>query len=104
MSSGGRGVRFVSVRYLRTAPARVCELLSVEKELVVTRRGRPIALLTPVCEETLESTISAVRRARAVDAVKYLRLGSVKSGRNEITATEIDEEIAQARKQQSCRR
>jgi antitoxin (DNA-binding transcriptional repressor) of toxin-antitoxin stability system len=39
--------------------------LAVEQEMVITDNGRPIALLTPLSDETLEQSLSAMRRARA---------------------------------------
>lgn len=41
-------MREVSVRELRTVLARLDDVLAGERELVVTRHGRPIARLLPV--------------------------------------------------------
>ena len=90
-------MKFISVRDLRTSPAQVWKALPQDKELVITKNGRPIALLTPISDETLEETVKAMRRARAVTAIKNMQLDSVKSGRNRMTEKAIEEEIRQSR-------
>ena len=94
-------MKFISVRDLRTSPAQVWKNLPEEKEMVITNNGRPIALLTPISDENLEETISAMRRARAVNAIKSIQLNSVKTGKNGMTEEEIKEEIRQSRKDRS---
>ena len=94
-------MKFISVRDLRTSPAQVWKKLTEEKEMVITNNGRPIALLTPISDENLEETISAMRRARAVNAIKNMQLNSVKTGKNGMTEEEIKEEIRQSRKDRS---
>ena len=94
-------MKFISVRDLRTSPAQVWKKLPEEKEMVITNNGRPIALLTPISDENLEETISAMRRARAVNAIKSIQLNSVKTGKNGMTEEEIKEEIRQSRKDRS---
>jgi antitoxin (DNA-binding transcriptional repressor) of toxin-antitoxin stability system len=66
-------MKFISVRDLRTSPARIWKQLEVEHELVITNSGRPIALLTPLTDATLEQTLSSVRRARAMEAVRAMQ-------------------------------
>ena len=74
------------------------KLLPEEKELVVTRNGRPIAVLTAVSEDRLEETLSAIRRARAIEAVARLQHNSLAEGNSTIKRTEIDAEIKRVRK------
>lgn len=90
-------MKFVSVRDLRTAPGQVWKALSEEREMVITNNGRPIALLTPISDETLEETVRAMRRARAVAAMKTMQRESVMSGRDRMSDAEIDEEIRSSR-------
>ena len=91
-------MKFISVRDLRTSPARVWKQLSVEQEMVITNNGRPIALLTPLTDATLELTLSSVRRARAMEAVRTMQESARKRGLSGMAAQEIDEEIRQVRK------
>jgi antitoxin (DNA-binding transcriptional repressor) of toxin-antitoxin stability system len=66
-------MKFISVRDFRTSSAGIWKKLPVEREMVVTNNGRPIALLTPLSDETLEDTVSAVRKAKAINAVKKMQ-------------------------------
>jgi len=54
-------MKFVTVRDFRTSPASIWKKLPIERELIVTNNGKPIALLTPLTDETLEDTVSAIR-------------------------------------------
>lgn len=91
-------MNFLSVRELRSKPAEVWSRLPVAREMVLTSNGRPIAILSAVTEETLEETLAAFRRARAVAAVTQMQLRSVELGTDTITAQEIDAEIAAVRR------
>lgn len=91
-------MKFISVRDLRTSPAQIWKALPDEKEMVITNNGRPIALLTPVSDETLEETVRAMRRAQAMNAIKEMQLYSMKTGVSSMTAGEIDDEIRETRK------
>jgi antitoxin (DNA-binding transcriptional repressor) of toxin-antitoxin stability system len=91
-------MKFVSVRDFRTASANIWKTLPEEQEMVITNNGKPIALLTPLSDKTLEDTLSAVRRAKAINAVKLIQQQSIKSGLDKITLEEINAEIKIARK------
>ncbi len=91
-------MKFISVRDLRTSPARIWKDLPDEKEMVITNNGRPIALLTPISDDNLEETVKTLRQARAINAVKNMQLKSVQSGKNSISTEEIEEEIRVSRK------
>ena len=91
-------MKFLSVRDLRSKSAEVWKGLTTEREMVVTSNGRPIAILSAVTEETLEETLAAVRRSRAVAAVSEIQRQSVQRGQDAITPAEIDAEIASVRR------
>ena len=91
-------MKFITVRDLRTSPAKVWKALPEEKEMVITNNGRPIALLTPITDENFEETIKAMRRSRAASAIKNMQLYSVETGKNRMTNEEIEDEIRQSRK------
>jgi antitoxin (DNA-binding transcriptional repressor) of toxin-antitoxin stability system len=92
-------MKFVSVRDFRTSSAKIWKTLTEEREMVVTNTGKPIALLTPLSDRTLENTLSAIRQAKAINAVKLIQQESLKRGMEKITMEEIDEEIKRIRKQ-----
>jgi antitoxin (DNA-binding transcriptional repressor) of toxin-antitoxin stability system len=92
-------MKFVSVRDFRTSSAKIWEVLPEEQEMVITNNGKPIALLTPLSDKTLENTLSAIRQAKAINAVKLIQQESLKNGLEKTTIEEIDEEIKRIRKQ-----
>jgi antitoxin (DNA-binding transcriptional repressor) of toxin-antitoxin stability system len=92
-------MKFVSVRDFRTSSANIWKTLPEEQEMVITNNGKPIALLTPLSDKTLENTLSAIRQARAINAVKLIQQESLKKGMEKTTMEEIDEEIKRIRKQ-----
>lgn len=91
-------MKFLSVRDLRSKSAEVWKGLTEEREMVVTSNGRPIAILSAVTEDTLEETLTAIRRSRAVAAVSEMQRQSAQRGKDAITPPEIDAEIASVRR------
>jgi antitoxin (DNA-binding transcriptional repressor) of toxin-antitoxin stability system len=92
-------MKFVSVGDFRTSSSNIWNTLPEEREMVILNRGKPIALLTPLSDKTLENTLSAIRQALAINAVKLIQQESLKKGINNTTMDEIDEEIKRIRKQ-----
>ena len=90
-------MKFIAVRDFRTASANIWATLPQEQEMVITNNGKPVALLTPLSDKTLEETIAAVRRAKAMTAVKLLQQQSIKNGTDKMTLEEINTEIKIAR-------
>ncbi len=90
-------MKFISVRDLRGKSADVWKHLPAEREVVVTSNGRPIAILSAVNESNLEESLSAIRQARAAEAVMSLQRRSVERGTDGITKEEIDAEIKAVR-------
>jgi antitoxin (DNA-binding transcriptional repressor) of toxin-antitoxin stability system len=97
-------MRFVSVRNLRGRSAQVWKDLAAEREMVVTSNGRPVAILSLVTDDTLEQSLQAIRRARAVAAVEALQAHSVKGGMEHTSLAEINAEIATIRRRGKTRR
>ena len=91
-------MQFVSVRDLRGKSAQVWQELQKQREIVITSNGKPIAILSSVSENTLEESLIAIRRSRAISAVDALQRQSVEVGADSITLKEINQEIAKVRK------
>ena len=91
-------MKFITVRDFRTSSANIWKTLPEEQEMIITNNGKPIALLTPLSDKTLEDTLSSVRRARAINAVKSIQQQSVKNGTDKMTLQEINDEIKMSRK------
>ena len=94
---GGSLVKFVSVRDLRAKSAEVWRDLPGGSEMVITSKGRPVAILAAVNESNLEDSLSEFRRARAIEAVVALRRASVARGTDKLAAEEIEAEIRAVR-------
>jgi len=91
-------MKFITARDFRTSSANIWKTLPEEQELIITNNGKPIALLTPLSDKTLEDTLSSIRRARAINAVKLIQQQSVKNGTDKMPLEEINNEIKAARK------
>ena len=94
-------MKFISVRDLRGKSADIWRELPDEREMVITSNGRPVAILAAVNESNLEESLAAFRRARAIDAVASLQRRSAANGADELTADQIETEIAAVRKARS---
>lgn len=94
-------MKFISVRDLRGKSAEVWKELPAEREVVVTCNGRPIAILSAVSESNLEESLSAIRQARAAEAVMSLQRRSVEKGTDGMIMEEIDAEIKAVRKKRA---
>jgi len=91
-------MRFVTVRDLRSTPAEVWRKLSEEQDLVITRNGKPIAIVSATDEDHLEQTLRERRQARALCAVKELQERSVEQGLDRLGPHDIDAEVRNVRK------
>jgi prevent-host-death family protein len=90
-------MKFITVRDLRSSPSKVWKDLPTEKEMIITNNGRPVALLTPISDQSLESTIRAVRRAMASSAIENLQHASRMNGTDKLSDDEITREISETR-------
>jgi len=91
-------MKFITVRDLRGRSGQVWTKLAREREVILTSNGKPIAILSAVSEDTLEESLTAVRRARAVAAVEKMQRQSVQFGTDKISPREISAEIKAVRK------
>ena len=96
-------MKFISVRDFRTSSSEIWKNLPFEREMIVTNNGKPIALLTPLTDRTLEDTVSAVRRAAAINAAKKMQETSVALGNDKLTLDEINAIICDTRRENENR-
>ncbi|MBN1131027.1 MAG: type II toxin-antitoxin system Phd/YefM family antitoxin [Chitinispirillaceae bacterium] len=94
-------MKFITVRDFRSRPAFVWKELGKSREMVLTSNGKPIALLTPVSEQTLESTIRSIRKAGALEAVSFLQSESLRRRNDTMTLEDITTEIKAARRRRN---
>lgn len=92
-------MKLIPVRELRSKGAKVWEALREEHELVLTSNGQPIAILTSVNAENLDSQLKAARRTRAMLALERLWQEAKEKGVSDMSMEEIDEEIRAAREE-----
>jgi prevent-host-death family protein len=94
-------MRFITVRDLRGKSAQVWQQLDREKEMVITSNGKPVAVLCSVTEETLEESMAAIRRSRAVAAVAALQMTSLELGTDTMNDDDIVAEVSHERKERA---
>lgn len=90
-------MRYVSVRELRSRSAEVWRRLAVERDMLITSNGRPVAILSAVSSEGPEESLAALRRARAMTAVGTMQRQSVAATRHRMTPATVRAEIAAVR-------
>lgn len=88
-------MRFVPVRDFRIRPGTVWSYLDKNEAIVITSKGKPIALLTAVSDATFDETLTALRRTKTELAVSRMRKTALKK---KITPKDIEAEIIAARK------
>jgi antitoxin (DNA-binding transcriptional repressor) of toxin-antitoxin stability system len=91
-------MKFIPVRDFRTSSSRIWEELPSEREMIITNNGKPMALLIPLTDTTLEDTVSAVRRASAINAARKMQEISARFGNDTMTHDEINAIISDTRK------
>ncbi|MBL0175987.1 MAG: type II toxin-antitoxin system Phd/YefM family antitoxin [Ignavibacteria bacterium] len=94
-------MKFISVRDLRGKSGEIWQDLPVEREMVITSNGRPVAILAAVNESNLEEALAAFRQVRAIEAVAAMQRQSVTQGTDKLSKLEIASEIASVRKKRS---
>jgi prevent-host-death family protein len=90
---------FVTVRELRAESAKVWAKIEAGEEVVITRNGKPFALLLNTKPEELESMLRAVRGQRFEATLRKMQAHAEQQSLSGMTMEEIDAEIALARKE-----
>ena len=90
-------MKFVSVRDLRLKPADVWKQLKINKDIIITLNGKPIAILNGTDEENLERSLKVVRRSRALLAMEEMQQASKEKGIDKLTEEDIEDEIKAVR-------
>lgn len=91
-------MRFMAVGEFVANTARARRRLDAERAIVLTFRGKPFALVTPVEADTAEEHVVAVRQARAVLAIDRMQKSARRAGLDKMTMDEIDALITISRK------
>jgi len=88
---------FISIREFRIQPGKVWKKLAKDHQLVVTRNGKPFAILTETSPAGLETDLQDLRRARFGKALAAFRAEAKKSGLNKLSLDQINNIIREAR-------
>ena len=92
-------MEFIGVRDFRSKSAAIWKKLSKQKELVITSNGKPVAVLSAVSGADLEGSLKMLRQARAKAALQAVHRKSVERGLDQLSLSEINKIIADARKE-----
>ena len=90
---------YVTVRELRAESGKVWERVAAGEEIVVTRNGKPFALLLHTEPSEVEAALRAYRTARFGAVLDRIQTYAEDKGLDKITAKEIEAEIAAVRKE-----
>ena len=89
-------MKFLSTRDLRNRPGYVRDLAR-EDDLVLTAKGKPIAILVGVEDDEFEETARAIRQAKAQRVLSRMRRQAARRGLDRLSAAAIDAEIRAVR-------
>ena len=96
-------MKFVSSREIRVNPRPVFDAAGEGDEVVITSRGKPVALLVGVSGDDLEETVRLFRRAKAQAAVSRMRRAATREGLAGMDEAEIEAEVAAVRSERAAR-
>lgn len=92
-------MKFYTTQEAGTLSQTLLNELAAGEEVVVTKNGRPVALVIDVEDGRLEETLRAVRRAKAERA--FLAMRKEAAGQGFFSPAVIDEEISAVRSAQA---
>jgi len=90
---------FVSVRDFRTQPGEVWKKLAEHHKLVITRNGKPFAILTETSPTALDRDLQDLRSARFGQALEAMRAHAKEQGLDKMTLDEINAVIREVREE-----
>jgi hypothetical protein len=91
-------MKMIASRMLAARPGRVFEHLEREGALVITKDGVPRSIMVPTSDATLLEDVQELVFARARKAVRAIRVRAAETGVGTLTRSEIEREIAAARR------
>lgn len=90
---------FATVRELRAESAKIWEKLEAGEDIVITRNGKPFALLVHTESSEVEEKLRALRGAKLRSALRQSRQFARQQELDRLSMGEIDAEITMARKE-----
>ena len=92
-------MRFITVRQFRASTAKAWRDLKKEQQLVVTSRGKPMAVIVPTDERKLGDTLLAIQQQQAIQAVAAIRHHARRKGLSKLTNAQINDIVTAARRE-----
>jgi len=83
---------------LAARPGRVFQHLERDGAVVITKDGVPRSIMVPTSDATLLEDVQELVFARARKAVRAIRVRATETGADALTPSEIEREIAAARR------
>lgn len=90
---------YVTVRELREKSGEIWQRVEAGEEFVVTRNGKPFALLVHTEPQAVEERLRAMRLSRMGDVVRAIQADALASGASQLTEEEIQAEIDTVRRE-----
>jgi antitoxin (DNA-binding transcriptional repressor) of toxin-antitoxin stability system len=91
------GMGTISVSELKKRPANQWLKSAGKGDLVVTAKGKPVAVLLRIAAASVESTRALLCSVRALQAQAALQQAAAANGTADLSMSDIDAEIAAAR-------
>jgi prevent-host-death family protein len=91
-------VSTISVSELKKKPASQWLKSAGNTDLIITSKGRPVAVLLRIAAASVESTRSLLRSVRALQAQTTLQQAAAANGTAALTPSDVDAEIAAVRR------
>ena len=90
-------MRFATFKQLRLDTASVIRDAGESDSVIVTRRGKPVAVVLPVTEESLEDVLKAAAGARLARAFQKSQEAAKRAGLYKMSTAAIDAVVRKAR-------
>jgi len=88
----------ISISDLKKKPAKQWLKSASKEDLVITSKGKPVAVLMRIAASSVESTRALVRSVRALQAQTGLHEAAAANGTAGLSMSDIDAEIAASRR------
>ena len=93
---------YVTVRELREKSGEIWQRVEAGEEFVVTRNGKPFALLVHTAPADVEDNLRTLRAARFGALVQRIQLEAQANGSSELSDAEIQAEIDAVRRERTA--
>lgn len=94
-------VKFLSSRDVRNTPGALWGALESGASVALTANGKPKALVIGVSEDDFEETLRDLARIRFMRAMRAAQAEAARTGTDQLSEAEIEEEIREARRERA---